>query len=262
MSQELPKSNVFKSLSKSLSNYKIINNKIDDEEHKIKICLLGNSNVGKSTIALRLKKDEKEIQNMSVTSPTVGAAFSSVRCNIKNMNVVFHIWDTAGQEKFHSMVPFYLRGTHIFIIIFDMTDIQSFNDVFQKWIPLVESHLEQRKESEIQSKIMIIGNKTDLYHNTTAITEHDDDAKQDLSYKYITDRITQKYPDKICFASISALTDTSESIIKKCFQDTFELYFNENNGKIFNIDYNSSNKDIIDLDIDPGTGCMASCILF
>jgi small GTP-binding protein len=258
-------------LIKSLKKGKSLN---DDTERIIKICLLGDANVGKSTITQRIKYDSKKIQHIT-TSPTIGASFSSVRRQLRDLNIVFHVWDTAGQEKFHSMVPFYMRNTQIFIIVFDLTDKSSFDNVFNRWIPLVEEYIKNNytctndgsvgtnttsgkygNNKNIPPRIMIVGNKNDK------ISKPDyNNNESHVPYKEIAERITHKFPNKMSYTSISALNDASDSIIKKCFDDSFELYYDENNGDIFT--NNISNKFIdLNLDIEPGSGCLAGCIIF
>lgn len=245
-------------------------------EHIIKICLLGDTNVGKSTIAHKIKEsrqlrkpheppNEHESSNECIPRepheplneqripPTVGAAFSSIRSRLRDLDFVFHIWDTAGQERFHSMVPFYLRGSDIFLIVFDLTNKRSFENVFNIWLPLIEQHISfSTTDTSPSPQIMIIGNKNDQ-------PEH-----KSIPYQYITQKITKKFPNQIVYTSISAVKDTKKNIIKNCFEDSFELYYDANKGKLDMISPSIHKKgiNIVDLDIQENSGCLTSCTIF
>ena len=87
-----------------------------------KVVLLGDQNVGKTCIVLRYVEGTF---GTDVTS-TIGAFFLSKKVNINNNNIKLQIWDTAGQERFRAMAPMYYRGAHAAILVFDVTDVNSF----------------------------------------------------------------------------------------------------------------------------------------
>lgn len=64
-------------------------------------------------------------------------------------------WDTAGQERFRTITSSYYRGAHGIIVVYDITDLESFNNVKQ-WL-----HEIDRYASENVNKLMV-GNKSDL----------------------------------------------------------------------------------------------------
>ena len=83
-----------------------------------KLVLLGESSVGKSSIALRFVKDQFE----DFRESTIGAAFltQTVRRD-ENTTVKLEIWDTAGQERYKSLAPMYYRNAHCAIVVYDIT---------------------------------------------------------------------------------------------------------------------------------------------
>lgn len=114
-------------------------------EYKAKFVMLGNANVGKSTISNIF------VSNTMSVGSTVGATFFTK--NISNMNV--QLWDTAGQEKYRCIIPMYYRGAQIFIIVFDVSDYSSWEGV-QYWYDEINRNI-------IDNPIIIVvGNKTDL----------------------------------------------------------------------------------------------------
>lgn len=98
-----------------------------------KIILLGDSGVGKSSIALRFRYDRFD----EVSDATIGAAYLSQVVPVPipsdprkgEYQVKLHIWDTAGHERFRSMINMYYKDTMGAVICYDMSSEQSFNQV-------------------------------------------------------------------------------------------------------------------------------------
>ncbi|KAL4482995.1 hypothetical protein ABPG74_019021 [Tetrahymena malaccensis] len=118
---------------------------------EIKVVILGNSGVGKSSIMMRFVKDE-----FSATQPTtMGAAFMSKIIKTADNQFKFQIWDTAGQEKYKSLAPLYYREARIGIVVYDITSLASFG-VLKTWIT------ELQKQGPENLILAIVGNKSDL----------------------------------------------------------------------------------------------------
>lgn len=118
--------------------------------HSLKVVLLGDTSVGKSSVTLRFTKNEyHEFQE-----PTIGAAFINKNLNYNNYNVKFEMWDTAGQERYNSLAPMYYRGANIAIIVYDVTNPESFIKA-KKWVRELKNNVEN-------IHIILAGNKCDL----------------------------------------------------------------------------------------------------
>lgn len=117
----------------------------------IKLVLLGEAAVGKSSIVLRFVSNDFSENK----EPTIGAAFLTQRVNIDDHIVKFEIWDTAGQERFASLAPMYYRNAQAALVVYDVTKPQSFIKA-RHWVK--ELH-EQASKDII---IALIGNKVDL----------------------------------------------------------------------------------------------------
>uniref|UniRef100_G3TIY2 Ras-related protein Rab-17 n=2 Tax=Loxodonta africana TaxID=9785 RepID=G3TIY2_LOXAF len=116
-----------------------------------KLVLLGSGSVGKSSLALRyVKNDFKSIL------PTVGCAFFTKVVHMEAASLKFEIWDTAGQEKYHSVCHLYLRGANAALLVYDITSKDSFVRA-QSWLKDLESEF---LPGEVV--VMLLGNKTDL----------------------------------------------------------------------------------------------------
>ena len=94
-----------------------------------KVVLVGNSCVGKSSIVIRYADDEFS----DVFLATIGVDFRFKSFLLDGENVKLQIWDTAGQEKFRTITSSYYRGAHALMIVFDITDEQSYKDATGYW---------------------------------------------------------------------------------------------------------------------------------
>eukprot|EP01089_Gocevia_fonbrunei_P013153 TRINITY_DN328_c0_g2_i1.p2 TRINITY_DN328_c0_g2~~TRINITY_DN328_c0_g2_i1.p2 ORF type:complete len:104 (-),score=13.90 TRINITY_DN328_c0_g2_i1:403-714(-) len=90
-----------------------------------KILIIGDSGVGKSALLLRFADDSYTESYIS----TIGVDFKIRTVKVDDKTVKLQIWDTAGQEKFRTIISSYYRGAHGIIVAFDTTDEVSFNHV-------------------------------------------------------------------------------------------------------------------------------------
>eukprot|EP01098_Paradermamoeba_levis_P007793 TRINITY_DN3243_c0_g1_i2.p2 TRINITY_DN3243_c0_g1~~TRINITY_DN3243_c0_g1_i2.p2 ORF type:complete len:103 (-),score=32.72 TRINITY_DN3243_c0_g1_i2:40-348(-) len=91
----------------------------------VKVVLLGHTNVGKTSLALRFVENVFYEANV----PTIGASFFSKNIVMGNNKLKLQIWDTAGQEKFKTLVPMYYRDAKAAILVYDITNVFSFERV-------------------------------------------------------------------------------------------------------------------------------------
>ncbi|XP_017393241.1 ras-related protein Rab-17 [Cebus imitator] len=116
-----------------------------------KLVLLGSGSVGKSSLALRyVKNDFKSLL------PTVGCAFFTKVVDLGTSSLKLEIWDTAGQEKYHSVCHLYFRGANAALLVYDITRKDSFHKA-QQWLKDLEKELQPG-----EVLVMLVGNKTDL----------------------------------------------------------------------------------------------------
>eukprot|EP00164_Ancoracysta_twista_P002042 GFYU01002690.1.p1 GENE.GFYU01002690.1~~GFYU01002690.1.p1 ORF type:complete len:204 (-),score=42.57 GFYU01002690.1:416-1027(-) len=118
---------------------------------EVKVVLLGDSGVGKSSLVLRFVANH--FKNYSES--TIGASFLSKTIFVDDAAIKYQIWDTAGQEKYHSLAPMYYRGAAAAIVVYDISRAASFKTL-QNWV----KELKQMGPSNIL--IAIAGNKSDL----------------------------------------------------------------------------------------------------
>jgi len=119
---------------------------------QFKLVLLGESAVGKSSLVLRFVKGQFHEYQES----TIGAAFLTQTIAVDENTVVkFEIWDTAGQERYHSLAPMYYRGAQAAIVVYDITNQESFAKA-KNWVK------ELQRQANPNIVIALSGNKADL----------------------------------------------------------------------------------------------------
>ena len=126
---------------------------MDDENYDFifKVLLLGNSDVGKSSLLLRYVDS---VWNDAFV-PTIGVDFKVKTLTINEKKVKMQIWDTAGQERFKTVVSTYFRGAHGILLLYDVTNRDSFKNL-ESWLIEIEKNA---KEKVLK---ILIGNKCDL----------------------------------------------------------------------------------------------------
>jgi small GTP-binding protein len=120
-------------------------------DKKVKIVLVGDTNVGKTTLFNKLRCEDYVKE-----SPTIGVDFTVLRKNINNENIKINIWDTAGQERFKSIVRSYFREISGAILIFDLSEYSSYINI-QNWLNLIN----QENTCDHNHPVLLIGNKSD-----------------------------------------------------------------------------------------------------
>lgn len=122
-----------------------------DYDYLFKMVMVGNSSVGKTCLFLQYSDS---VFNESFM-PTIGVDFRIKSMEIDDSFVKMQIWDTAGQERFKTITSSYYKGAHGLILVFDLTDRQSFLDL-DNWLIEIEKHASDRVIK------LLIGNKSDL----------------------------------------------------------------------------------------------------
>ena len=126
-----------------------------------KLLLIGDSGVGKTCILFRFSDDAFNTTFIS----TIGIDFKLKTIELNGKIIKLQIWDTAGQERFHTITTAYYRGALGVMMVYDITDKKSFDDI-TNWLRAIQEHANPNVEK------MIIGNKCDMEERRVILKEH------------------------------------------------------------------------------------------
>jgi len=119
---------------------------------KHKIVLAGSKDVGKSSLIARFCDNVFHEKTMS----TIGVAFKRKKIDVNDkISIELHIWDFGGEEKYRTLFPSYCNGASAALILYDITNKESLNDV-KNWVKIID------KNAADQVIKIMIGTKIDL----------------------------------------------------------------------------------------------------
>lgn len=121
-----------------------------DYDYQFKLLIIGDSGVGKSCMLQRFAGESFSGTYVS----TIGVDFKIRTVIIDEERVKLQVWDTAGQERFRTITSTYYRGTHGVIIVYDVTSVDSFNNV-KRWLYEIDQNCDS-------VSCVLVGNKDDI----------------------------------------------------------------------------------------------------
>ncbi|KAI0211679.1 Ras-related protein Rab-18A [Lamellibrachia satsuma] len=127
----------------------------------LKILIIGESGVGKSSLLLRFTDDTFDPE----LSATIGVDFKVKTITVDGNKAKLAIWDTAGQERFRTLTPSYYRGAQGVILVYDVSSKQSFTQL-GNWLNELETF--STKHDIVK---MLVGNKIDKDRRETTRDE-------------------------------------------------------------------------------------------
>ena len=139
------------------------------EELNSKVVLMGDSGTGKTSIIQRYVNNTFSAD----VKTTIGASFRSKAITCDSIEVVMSIWDTAGQDSYKGLVPMYYRNASLAIVVFDITNRKSFEDV-RGWIDVSSNVMED-------TLLILCGNKIDIEEERQVSPEEAGDLARQLS---------------------------------------------------------------------------------
>mmetsp|Transcript_24032 Transcript_24032/g.26677 ORF Transcript_24032/g.26677 Transcript_24032/m.26677 type:complete len:207 (+) Transcript_24032:68-688(+) len=127
-----------------------LNQSLENADYLCKILIIGDSGVGKSSILVRYVD-----QTFSTAPVTLGVDFKEKTLQHDESTFKLRIYDTAGQEKFSSMTSSFYRGASAIILVYDVTEPESFEHI-SSWYSSSERYARKGVP------YIIVGNKMDL----------------------------------------------------------------------------------------------------
>lgn len=147
----------------------------DETQRRIKVVFLGDRSVGKSSIINRFITNQFDTD----LQPTVGVDFMGKNVRYKNQNYRIELWDTAGQEKYRSLVRGYLRGADACVFVYDCTStLHSYLGIntyvsLPEWLGMFDS------VASSDSYKILVGNKYDCEFDSAALEQTKKAMKED-----------------------------------------------------------------------------------
>ena len=138
---------------------------MDPDEIGIKVTLIGESSVGKTSIINRYTKNAFTQEMES----TLGANYSQKKITLHKQKIRMDLWDTAGQEKYRAIGRHFYKESYIVCLVYDITNRDSFEKLKSVWFPELKEYGEKLKI------LALVGNKLDKYLDEDV---NDEEAKK------------------------------------------------------------------------------------
>lgn len=179
---------------------------------KYKLVFLGDQSVGKTSIITRFMYDKFD----NTYQATIGIDFLSKTMYLEDRTVRLQLWDTAGQERFRSLIPSYIRDSSVAVVVYDVTNRQSFNNT-ARWIQ------EVRAERGSDVIIFLVGNKTDLVDKRQVSVEEGDAKAREFNVHFIETSAKAGFNIKALFRKIAAALPGMESVAQAKQEDMVDV---------------------------------------
>ena len=188
----------------------------------IKIIVLGSSEVGKTCILNRYFNNEFKENSLS----TIGIDFQTKFFKFEDKKIKANYTDTAGQEKFRAISVNYLKGTNGVILVFDLTNRESF-DLLDSWMD------ELKNNNKMDISKVLIGNKADLADKIEVPKEEIENFTKKVNCEYFecsakTGQNVSEALDEIAKITFLNMKDSQPEINR---EESIVLNSNAKNGK-------------------------------
>ena len=229
------------------------------QTNRQKIIFCGDAGVGKTSIinSIMGQKFSEEYE------PSIGVDFFSKTVRYNGRLIKLQIWDSAGQEKFRSLIPNYIRGSAIIFLIFDVSQKITYEHL-NEWLNFITN-------IENGGLIIIVGNKIDLKDSREVNTEEAEKYCKDKKYEYfevsakngtnIDNMLYTSLAGLPVFNTINGENIPKENIIKDLIQENMDSFRAQsfekgNNGNNNNTENNNNISDINNINRINNTGLL------
>ena len=145
-----------------------------ESNYVFKILLLGDSTVGKTCFLMRFTENTFQEIHMS----TIGLDYRFKKMPVdEGKEATVQIWDTAGQDRFRAITKNYYKGAHGIILIYDVTNQKTFENV-RNWVTQI------RENASEKAIIYIVGNKIDDKQNKVVTKEDGEKMAKEFDLKF------------------------------------------------------------------------------
>jgi Ras-related protein Rab-8A len=154
--------------------------------------VIGDSGVGKTSLLVRF--DEDKFSPNFIT--TIGIDYRTRMVDMENKKVKLQIWDTGGQERFKTITMTYFRGAHGIILVYDVTDPLSFENI-RSWM----ANLQANASSDVDR--ILIGNKCDMADKRVISTQRGQDLANEFGIPFFETSAKSSINVEECFMSLA-----------------------------------------------------------
>ena len=180
----------------------------DDEnelqKNEIKVILLGNSGVGKTSI-INVVTGGKFDENINAT---ISASYVMKKINVNNRDYILNIWDTTGQERLRQLTKIFYTNSKIVIFVYDITSKETFTGL-NGWVKTIEEKV------DIDYIKGVVANKTDLYLNEEVKNEEGEEYATSINAKFLDFSAKSESPTKLEKFLVDLLSDYLKTSVKE-----------------------------------------------
>ncbi|XP_026190212.1 ras-like GTP-binding protein RYL1 [Cyclospora cayetanensis] len=148
--------------------------KAEPFDHLVKLLVLGDSSVGKSSLLLRFAENKFD-PNFVLT---IGVDFKTKVVECGGRRIKLQVWDTAGQERFRTITPAYFRSAMGVMLVYDITNMQTFHNI-RRWMQNVEEFADP---SIVR---VLVANKLDLQQQRQVSRSKGEDLAREYAIPFI-----------------------------------------------------------------------------
>ena len=205
---------------------------MEEYDYVLKIIMVGDSGVGKSSIFSRYC--ESYYNNTSIS--TIGVDYNVKKLYYNDKKIKLQIWDTAGQERYRTITSSYYRGAHIIMLVFDLTNECSFTRLIY-WITEMKKYIEH-------NNFVLVGNKIDKINNCQVNKKHIDKFISEHNIEYVEVSAKKNINITQAFEKLlpKLIATNPKSVNKKKYRSKI-LRERENDRDNNNNDFESSRND-------------------
>lgn len=191
-----------------------------DYDYLLKILLIGDSGVGKSSVMIRYSDDQYDDSSI----PTIGVDFKIKTTEINGKKCKLQIWDTAGQERFRTITSSYYRGANGIIIVYDISNENTFKNI-SYWISECQSY------TSPNTKILLVGNKCDASSKSNITIVERSEISKPYRQVHYEDALTFAKSHGIKYVETSAKNGNG---IEQAFNELIEEILDTNSVSLIN----------------------------
>jgi small GTP-binding protein len=187
--------------------------KTDGNDVTYKVLLLGDTGVGKTSLIRALTGRPFSHSLLS----TVGVDFVKQSFDIDGAKVCLQIWDTAGQERFRSITRFQYRGTKGLLLVYDITNRNSF-EMLDYWLESIRQEVDHSNKDPVP--VIIVGNKCDLEFRRAVTHDEGEQVRQkDFQTAFFETSAATGANVRECFEKLAhAITDLNNPIVMRTYR--------------------------------------------